>query len=409
MELVENHINSVIYRYPKEWKISSILINSTLKARIGWQGLTTAEYLKTGNFLLITGTDFINGRINWETCHYVVEERYIQDRNIQLKKNDILVTKDGTIGKVAFIDDIYMPSTLNSGIFVLRPKKEAYYPLFLFYVLKSFIFENFLNQLVAGSTIKHLYQKDFVNFKFPLPNKKEQKAISLTLSDTDNLIRNIEKIISKKKNIKHGTIQKLLTPSTDWKKNRLGEIGHFYKGKGLPKSQISESGKYKCIHYGELFTKHEECINEIISYTDDNSNSFFSVSNDVLMPTSDVTPNGLATASCIFEDNVILGGDILVIRVAKEILNGLYLSYFIKNNKDKVMKLVSGSTVYHLYGSDMKELEITYPNIHIQNQIAKVLLDMDIEIKKLETKLEKLKKIKLGMLQNLLTGKIRLV
>jgi len=76
---------------PEEWQVQNILDNSILKARIGWQGLTTAEYRTNGKFYLVTGTDFLNGKINWETCVYVNKKRYDQDINIQLKTGDILV------------------------------------------------------------------------------------------------------------------------------------------------------------------------------------------------------------------------------------------------------------------------------------------------------------------------------
>ena len=98
---------------PKEgWK-TKLGDVATLKARIGWQGLTTAEYKKTGDYLLITGTEFKNGFIDWENCFYVEYDRYKQDRNIQVKEKDILVTKDGTIGKVAFIKTLTKPATLK--------------------------------------------------------------------------------------------------------------------------------------------------------------------------------------------------------------------------------------------------------------------------------------------------------
>lgn len=109
---------------PEDWDVHNILKDSTLKARIGWQGLTTGEYLNTGKFFLIGGIDFKNGKIDWENCFYVEEKRYSQDKNIQLRKGDVLVTKDGTIGKIAYIDQLILPATLNSGVFVIRPKNK---------------------------------------------------------------------------------------------------------------------------------------------------------------------------------------------------------------------------------------------------------------------------------------------
>ena len=185
--------------------------SSVLKARIGWQGLTTGEYLDNGDYILVTGTDFVGGRINWASCHFVDRFRYMQDRNIQLAEGDILVTKDGTIGKVALVDSLPRPATLNSGIFVMRPKAHAYEPLFLYYVLSCRIFENFLAQLQAGSTISHLYQKDFVGFSFPTPSIREQEAIAAILSDMDAEIAALEARREKTRLLKQGMMQELLT------------------------------------------------------------------------------------------------------------------------------------------------------------------------------------------------------
>ena len=93
----------------------------SLHARIGWQRLTKAEYRDTGEYMLITGTDFTpNHTINYESCVYVTEERYLQDKHIQLMNGDILITKDGTLGKVAQVTNLPMKATLNGGVFVVR-------------------------------------------------------------------------------------------------------------------------------------------------------------------------------------------------------------------------------------------------------------------------------------------------
>lgn len=139
-----------------DWIKINLAKNSRLKARIGWQGLTTAEYLDEGYSYLITGTDFKDGRINWNGCHYVNYDRYAQDPNIQVSNGDLLLTKDGTIGKVAYITDLSRPATLNSGVFVVKPITDAYTAHFMFYVLESSVFKDFLQQLSAGSTINHL-------------------------------------------------------------------------------------------------------------------------------------------------------------------------------------------------------------------------------------------------------------
>ena len=190
----------------------NLVANSTLKARIGWQGLTTAEYLDSGYSYLITGTDFNNGKIAWDTCHYVDKHRYDQDTNIQVVNGDVLITKDGTIGKVAIVSGLTKKATLNSGVFVLRPKGNTYNNRYVYYVLLSQIFIDFLDKLAAGSTINHLYQKDFVTFEFGVPPTViEQTAIAEILSDMDAEIDALVAKLNKLRNIKQGMMSELLT------------------------------------------------------------------------------------------------------------------------------------------------------------------------------------------------------
>ncbi|EPA8575662.1 restriction endonuclease subunit S [Vibrio parahaemolyticus] len=199
---------------PEDWQSLSLGSDAVLKARIGWQALTTKEYQISGDFFLVTGTDFDAGLVKWERCFHVSEWRYKQDTNIQLKEGDVLVTKDGTIGKVGYVPKLTKPATLNSGVFVIRPKRERFEPRFLFYILTSRLFDDFITRITAGSTITHLYQKDFVNFEFLAPEKSEQIAIASILSDMDSDIQALEQQLSKTRQIKQGMMQELLTGKT---------------------------------------------------------------------------------------------------------------------------------------------------------------------------------------------------
>jgi type I restriction enzyme S subunit len=291
--------------------------------------------------------------------------------------------------------------------------------------IPKFIYYKFLmirwKEYNEASGVPSLNKNTLGKIKVALPpTLTEQKAIATALSDVDALIASLEQTITKKKAIKQGAMQQLLTPphkggkrlpgfSGEWVEKTLGEVADFYKGKGLPKSEISADGKFKCLHYGELFTKYNEIIDDIRSKTNFSDGSFMSKANDVLMPTSDVTPNGLATASVLFENNVILGGDVLVIRPNKSELFGGFLSYLVTINKQQILTLISGSTVYHLYGSDMAKFGFYLPRVVEQKSIVQILSDMDAEITQLESKKEKYQAIKQGMMQELLTGKTRLV
>ena len=195
-----------------KWQNFNLMKHSKIKARIGWQGLKKSEYLDSGYALLVTGTDFDDGKVQWDRCHYVTRSRYDQDRNIQIQNNDILITKDGSLGKVALARGLTKPATLNSGIFVIRPLQSIYDPVFVYHILSSFVFKNFLDKLSAGSTIIHLYQKDVDKFEFLLPPViEEQNAIAAVLSEMDADITALEEKLAKYRQVKQGMMQQLLT------------------------------------------------------------------------------------------------------------------------------------------------------------------------------------------------------
>lgn len=201
--------------YSRPWEKNFVAKESHLKARIGWQGLTTGEYLLVGDYKLVGGTDFKDGRLDWKSASFVSKWRFEQDRNIQLRVNDVLLTKDGTIGKVAIVDSLPFPATLNSGVFVIRPKGNAYNPRFLYWMLRSVAFERFISSLSAGSTINHLYQKDLVTLAlyFP-PDLAEQRDIARILDSAENEISALKRRLKSARNIKQGMMQELLNGRT---------------------------------------------------------------------------------------------------------------------------------------------------------------------------------------------------
>lgn len=151
-----------IGQVPKEWRFKRIKHTTYVKGRIGWKGLRSDEFLEKGYAFLITGTDFSNGLIDWKTCYHIDRERYEEDPYIQLKEDDLLITKDGTIGKVALVKNLDGFACLNSGIFVVRPTTPDYITRYMYWVLISSTFKEFNHYTSSGSTIKHLYQNVLV-------------------------------------------------------------------------------------------------------------------------------------------------------------------------------------------------------------------------------------------------------
>lgn len=175
--------------FSDEWKTLTLSSLATMHARIGWQNLRTSEFLSHGKYMLITGTDFKNGQINFSTCHYVEKERYEQDKHIQIKNGSILITKDGTLGKVAYVQGLSKPATLNAGIFNIEIRNENEIDrTYLFQYLKAPFLMNYVQERATGGTIKHLNQSILKSFPVQVPNKIEQNKIGELIAKLDHLI-----------------------------------------------------------------------------------------------------------------------------------------------------------------------------------------------------------------------------
>ncbi len=186
----------------------------------------------------------------------------------------------------------------------------------------------------------------------------------------------------------------------EWKKVKLGDIGSWSKGKLLSKDDISENGKYKCIHYGELFKLYNEIVYQVFSRTDLN-NACLSQIGDILFPDSDVTPTGLARCSSIMAAGVILGGGILILRPLPQYYSP-FISLSVNNEKRQIISRITGTSVRHINSTALSEIEITCSNdIAEQQSISNYFTKLDEELTLQTQKLSKLKQIKAASLQNM--------
>lgn len=145
-----------------------------IKGRIGWKGLKKEEYLSDSEYRIINGESLTTSGIDWSKAGYISEARYIESPEIMLQVGDILISKDGTIGKVGYVDTLEKPTTVASGMFVVRNlKPEDISTVFIYCLLNSSYFKEFISSRTEGSVIPHLYQKDFVTLDIPLLSKEQ--------------------------------------------------------------------------------------------------------------------------------------------------------------------------------------------------------------------------------------------
>ena len=220
-----------------------------MHARIGWQNLRTSEFLDAGDYMLITGTDFEDGKVNYSTCHYVEKERYDQDKNIQIKNGNILITKDGTLGKVAYVEGLSLPATLNAGVFNVEVKDENETDSkYLFQFLKAPFLMDYVSKKATGGTIKHLNQNILVDFPIATPSRAEQVRIGEYFSTLDDLIT-----------LHHRKYMKNIDLSLfAWEQRKLGDLVNRVTRKNqdlVSELPLTISAQYGLIDQNEFFDK----------------------------------------------------------------------------------------------------------------------------------------------------------
>jgi type I restriction enzyme S subunit len=200
-----------------EWVVKPLDQISTLKGRIGWQGLKQTEFTWIADQpFLITGMNFKDGAIRWDEVYHISEDRYEIAKDIQLRVGDVLMTKDGTIGKILYVDHIPFPgkASLNSHLLLFRPVGRSYDPRFLYFQLNSKRFKDFIELNKSGTTFFGISQSAVAEYQVLLPPLPEQAAIASVLSEMDAELAGLEQRRDKTRALKQGMMQELLTGRT---------------------------------------------------------------------------------------------------------------------------------------------------------------------------------------------------
>tara|TARA_B100002049_G_scaffold222489_2_gene192383 strand:+ start:81 stop:1346 length:1266 start_codon:yes stop_codon:yes gene_type:complete len=405
--------------FSDSWKSSSLNKNiEVLDGDRGHNYPSTGDLKEQGHTLFLSASNVTKRGFEFNSKQYITLEKSQSMGNGKLALNDIVLTSRGSVGHIAWYDEIVKQKVpyarINSGMLILR-SNDSMCPSIVSQYLKSPIGARKIDLISFGSAQPQLTKASVSKLKITIPeNKTEQSLVGNYFQKLDSLINQHQEKHDKLSNLKKAMQEKMFPKagetvpeirfdefSGDWESKTLGSVASFYKGKGLPKSSIQDDGVYSCIHYGELFTKYSEVIEMVTSRTSQNDN-FLSVSNDVLMPTSDVTPKGLVKPCCVKQSGVVLGGDILVIRPNdKNLIDGAFLSRFIRTREQQVLQNVTGSTVFHLYASSIENLEIAFSSIEEQKAIANYFQKLDLLISQNNQQITKIKNIKQACLDKM--------
>lgn len=335
------------------------------------------------------------------------EVEYVDDYslNVVVYPDDILMTRTGNTGIVV----TNVEGVFHNNFFKINYDCNKVNRLYLLYFLRFPNTQKVILKKAGTSTIPDLNHNDFYTITIPLPQLTEQKAIAEALSDADAWTANLEQLIAKKRLIKQGAMQQLLSPKEDWEVKKLREMVIIAKSGGTPLSSNKNfyNGGIPFLSISDM-TKQGKYIrfttNSISQEGIDNSASW-------LVPINTIIYSMYASVGFVSINKIELATSQAVINLR---LKGDYaldfIYYTLLSMQKSVLKYVGEGTQKNLNAQTVKDFEIYFPkSLTEQTRIAKILSDMDTEIEGLENQLAKALQIKQGMMQELLMGRVRLV
>ncbi|MFL2062517.1 restriction endonuclease subunit S [Latilactobacillus sakei] len=385
-------------------KLESI---TTIHARIGWQNLRTSEFLDSGEYMLITGTDFKNGEIDYSNIHYVEQERYEQDKKIQIEDGSILITKDGTLGKVAYVKELPAPATLNAGVFNVKVNKNVEVnQKYLFHYLYAPFLLKFASEQSTGGTIKHLNQNVLVKFQVPLTSFEEQSKISDFLTKFDQAITLQQRKLELLKKLKQGYLQQMFPTKDkvipqlrfsifngDWEQVKLGNLGHVAMNKRIFKDETSSVGEIPFYKIG-TFGKHADAFISRELFEEYRAKYPYPKVGDLLISASGSIGKVVEYTG---EDEYFQDSNIVWLAHDTKITNA-----FLKQIYQTIKWAgLEGSTIKRLYNKNILDTQICMPSLSEQNLISKLLTFLDDAYVLQQSKFKQQQQLKQAYLQKL--------
>jgi type I restriction enzyme S subunit len=418
MVVHERYKQTEIGVIPMDWEVKTIvdIISKRNGIKIGPFGSQLKKELLVKSGYKVYGQENVFDKDFEIGNRYLTEEHFEKLKSCNLIFGDFIISMMGTIGKCMIVPENIEKGIMDSHLLRLRLNEKIIKPDLLLHFFSSILLINQVNKLSVGGIMDGLSSSIVKKIQIGLPtNLAEQTAIATALSDADGLITGLEKLIAKKRNIKQGAMQQLLQPKEGWEVKKLGEVCDFQNGTALEKYFNKKDG-YKVISIGNYSEKgiFNETNNFIAKYNNPFVKKFILNKGELAFLMNDKTAVGTIIGRVLYiEENNKYVFNQRTMRLSSniEFIDSKFLFHLINSDHyhSLFVKLAKPGTQIYLNTNDVLDFEIIIPNFEEQTRIATILSDMDAELKALEQKLEKYKKVKLGMMQELLTGKTRLV
>jgi type I restriction enzyme S subunit len=414
---------------PEDWDVKEFeQIGKVIDGDRGINYPIDTDFSDDGYCLFLSAKNVTKAGFKFSECVFISKQRDDLLNKGKLRRWDVVLTTRGTVGNFAFFDETvpFDNIRINSGMVILRNEKSYIDSGYLYATLNSQAVCNQIERVMFGSAQPQLTVKVINKFQIPIPPIAEQQAIAEALSDVDGLISALDALIAKQRAIKHGAMQELLTGQRrlpgfagEWKTYKFGDVFQFLNSANNSRSDLSDYGEVKYIHYGDIHTNPN-------SFLDCASDSLPLISKDkvVTIPyledgdliMADASEDYTGTGKSVEIKNatgmkVVAGLHTLVLRGDKNVLADGFKGYlqqmpFVKTS---LIRIATGISVYGISKSNVKNIEVCLPSVPEQTAIAQILADMDDAIAALVQKRAKTVALKQGMMQALLTGQVRLV
>lgn len=293
----------------------------------------------------------------------------------------------------------------SGDITVIEAKPNKIVPELLPFIIQNDNFFDYAVEKSAGSLSPRVKWSHLQNYEFELPDLDKQRELAELLWAAEEIKHSYQNLIEKSEILLEANFQKMLL-EIPYKERSLDDLSSSWlKGQPFKKTEIVDEGENNCIHYGELFTTYGPIIDSTISKTNSEVKCASKVG-DILFPASDVTPNGLARCSTIELKNVLLGGDIIIMRPKTSEINTKYLSYAINAQKEQLLSRVTGSLVRHISTKSLKSVIVPIPAQNIQDQFVDFAEKLEISKKSIVLALTNVKAVIKSIINQKITKEV---
>ena len=419
--MVSKYKETEIGSIPEEWDVTSLSdAFQNLEAGVS----VNSDERQNADFFVLKTSAISDGLINIDEAKPVVKKEYARLK-CPVKKGSIIISRMNTpqlVGACGYVAEdakgYFLPDRLWQ---VINSKPEKYDFRWLNYLLNQYRYKNAIHAVATGTSnsMKNISKERLLEIRIPRPSIEEQKFIVKAISDIEALIYDLEKLIKKKQNIFTGTMQSLLSgkiriSDSLWEKYVIGDIGDFYSG--LTGKQKDDFGKGNARYITFLNVLNNTVIDisklESVQVNEDEYQNEV-LKGDLFFNTSSETPEEVGMCAVLMDSirNTYLNSFCFGFRLKTKKVYALFFSYYFNSQEGrKIMRvLTQGATRFNLSKDYFSQTEIELPPYEDQVEIAQTLADMEGDILSLEKKCLKYKAIKQGMMEELLTGKVRLV